>query len=129
MNAHTASTTQAQNVVPRVAKSDSRLSRNHPGLLASLGLAALLLVSAPALAQLMGDAQSFAILGGSAVTANGTGSVINGDVGIAPQPATSITGFPANATITPPQSRYQSTRLAASVDCDGAICLRPALGS
>jgi hypothetical protein len=45
-------------------------------------------------------AASFAIVGGSGVTANGTGSVINGDVGVSP--GTSITGFPANATIVPP---------------------------
>jgi Ice-binding-like/IPTL-CTERM motif len=106
MNAQTTSNTRSQHVVPRVAKSDSRLSRNHPGLLASLGLAALLLVSAPALAQSLGAAQSFAILGGSGVNANGTGSVINGDVGIAPAAATFITGIPANATVTPPFANH-----------------------
>lgn len=110
MNAQTTSTTQSQHLVPAVAKADSRLSRNHPGLLASLGLAALLLVSAPALAQLMGDTQSFAILGGSGVNANGTGSVINGDVGIAPAAATFITGIPpppaTGATVTLPFANH-----------------------
>ena len=70
-------------------------------LLVASGLAAtLLLGGAPAAAQTVGTAASFAIVGGSAVSANGTGSVVNGDVGVSP--GTSITGFPANATITPP---------------------------
>ena len=102
MNAQTASSTQSRHVMPCVAEADSRVGRNYPGLLASLGFAAFLLVSAPALAQTLGAAQSFAILGGTAVNANGTGSVINGDVGIAPAAASFITGFPANATVTLP---------------------------
>src|SRR6187397_1710190 len=70
-------------------------------LLAESGLAAaILLVGSPAPAQTVGAAASFAIVGGSAVAANGTGSVINGDVAVSP--GTSITGFPANATIVPP---------------------------
>jgi Ice-binding-like len=70
------------------------------------GFAALLLVSAPALAQSLGAAQSFAILGGTAVSATAPGSVINGDVGIEPTALTGITGFPANATVTPPFSIF-----------------------
>ena len=81
-------------------------------LLASLGFAALLLVSAPALAQVLGDAQSFAILGGSAVNANGTGSLINGDVGVSP--GSSITGFPAQANTVPPFSFSHSADTAAN---------------
>jgi hypothetical protein len=50
MNAETTSISQSRHVMPRVAKADSSLSQNHPGLLASVGFAALLLVSAPALA-------------------------------------------------------------------------------
>ena len=65
-----------------------------------------LLVSAPAMAQDVGAAQSFAILGGSAVTANGSMSTIDGDVGIAPSAATFITGFPAQATVTPPFANH-----------------------
>lgn len=64
------------------------------------GFAALLLSAAPAHAQSVGAAASFAIVGGSAVAANGTGSVVDGDVGVSP--GTSITGFPANASIVPP---------------------------
>jgi Ice-binding-like/Putative Ig domain/IPTL-CTERM motif len=116
MNAQSASTTRSQHLVPRVAEAHSRLSRNYPGLLASLGFVALLLVSVPALAQLLGNAQSFAILGGSAVNANGSGSSVNGDVGINPAAATFITGFPANATIVLPFSNHgnDSTAINAS---------------
>jgi uncharacterized repeat protein (TIGR01451 family) len=71
---------------------------------ASAGFAALLCGSSPAWAQTVGNAQSFAIMGGSAVNANGTGSVIDGDVGVAPAAGTFITGFPANATVVPPFS-------------------------
>jgi len=68
-----------------------------------MGFAALLFCGAsPASAQAVGAAQSFAILGGTAVTAAPPLSTINGDVGIAPAAATFITGFPANATVTPP---------------------------
>jgi hypothetical protein len=82
MNAQSASTTRSQHLVPRVAEADSRFSRNHPGLLASLGFAAVLLVSAPALAATappLGAAAGYAALGPTGVTC--TTSTINGDVG------------------------------------------------
>ena len=69
-------------------------------LLATAAFAAFLDGPSPALAQSLGSAASFAILGGSIVNANGTGSVINGDVGVSP--GTSIAGFPANATVVSP---------------------------
>ena len=69
-------------------------------LVAGVVWAALLHDPTRVLAQSVGAAESFAIVGGSAVNANGTGSVINGDVGVSP--GTSITGFPLSATVVPP---------------------------
>ena len=71
-------------------------------LLASMGFAVFLYGASPASAQTLGAAQSFAVLGGTAVGANGSGGHINGDVGIAPAAGSFITGIPANATVTPP---------------------------
>ena len=76
-------------VAPRVAETDSRSSRSHPGLLASLGFAALLSVSAPALAQVAPNlltAAPFAVLGTNAIPTIGT--VTCTDTG----PGTGITG-------------------------------------
>jgi len=67
-----------------------------------MGFAALFCGASPATAQAVGAAQSFAILGGTAVTAAPPLSTINGDVGIDPTAATGITGFPANATVVAP---------------------------
>jgi hypothetical protein len=68
----------------------------HTKLRTSLGLFALLAIAVPAFGQsapTLGRVQSFAVLGGSAVTAAGpAGTVIGGDVGSAPTPT--ITGFP-----------------------------------
>jgi hypothetical protein len=64
------------------------------------GIVAFLSGTAPVAAQSTGSAQSYAVLGGSAVTVAGTGSVINGNVGVSP--GTSITGIPAGATVVPP---------------------------
>ena len=64
--------------------------RKRAGFVASVGVAALLCSSSLTLAQTVGDAASFAVKGGSAVNINGTGTVINGDVGVST--GTSITG-------------------------------------
>jgi hypothetical protein len=77
-----------------------RVKGVYLSLLATAGFSAFLDAPLPASAQSLGSAATFAILGGSAVNANGTGSVINGDVGVSP--GTSITGFPASATVVPP---------------------------
>ena len=69
-------------------------------LAVTIGFAAFLFGPSEALAQPLGSAQSFAVVGGSAVTAAGTGTVITGDVGVSP--GTSITGFPAGATVVAP---------------------------
>ena len=87
-------------------------------LLAGMGFAVLLYGVSPASAQVLGTAQSFAIVGGQAVNANGSGSTINGDVGINPAAATSITGIPANATITLPFQNHGNDAIAISASVD-----------
>ena len=76
--------------------------RTTVGLVAGVGLVMLLGGVSPASAQTAGNAASYAIVGGAGVAASGSGSVVNGNVGINPAAATSITGFPANASIVPP---------------------------
>jgi hypothetical protein len=72
------------------------VSRKQLSLLTAVGFAGLLCGAPAAFAQTapsLGAAQSFAVLGGSAVTNTGP-SVVNGDLGISPNNALSITGFP-----------------------------------
>ena len=100
MNDQNASATQVQHGMPRVAARNSKLSRITRSLLASLGLTAFVLVSAPALAATappLGVAQQFGVLGSASVTAAGT-AVVNGDVGSSPTPT--ITG--AGLSTVPP---------------------------
>ena len=78
------------------------MSRKCTRLLATTGFAALLCGASPAWSQVIGNADTFAIVGGAAVNANGAGSTVNGNVGVNPAAATSITGFPGSATIVPP---------------------------
>src|SRR5579862_3437257 len=101
MNLKNKFTHQLENVAAG-AETVFRLSQIWTSLRATLAFAALLLVSGLAPAQSLGAAQSFAILGGSAVNANGAGSSVNGDVGVSP--GSSITGFPAEANVVPPFS-------------------------
>ena len=92
MNAQITSDSQSLHLLTHGAKAHSRLGRNHPGLFASLGFTALLLASAPALAQVapnLGTAAPYTVLGTNVAAAVGTvtctntgpGSTINGQVG------------------------------------------------
>jgi Ice-binding-like/IPTL-CTERM motif len=92
MSAQTAPDTRYQHVVPGVAEANSRFGRNSPGLLASLGCAAFLLISAPALGQILGTASNFAVLGATPSVTNTGATIVSGNVGV--WPAGSITGFP-----------------------------------
>jgi len=69
---------------------------------ASVGFAALLSVECrsahAATAPSLGNAQSFAVLGGSAVTNTGN-SIIRGDLGLSP--GTAVTGFPPGIVVPP----------------------------
>jgi hypothetical protein len=71
------------------------MRRRHDCVLGGLILGALLLGASPGFAQAtapsLGNAQSFAVLGGSTVTNTGS-SVITGDLGVSPGSA--VTGFP-----------------------------------
>jgi hypothetical protein len=77
----------------RVASEVIQMKRVGLYLIAGTGFAALLWGAVPANAQSLGTAQSYAVLGGSGVTAaGGAGTVISGDVGSSP--TASVTGFP-----------------------------------
>src|SRR3954449_8858281 len=97
-----------------------------------VGVAMLTLLRAPdAMAQTapsLGAAQSFAVLGGTSVSNTGP-SVINGDLGISPGVASSITGMGAatvnGATYAGPLTlagQAQAGRNAALVNLQGQAC-------
>lgn len=73
------------------------MRRERLSVVASVGFAAFLLVSAPALAQLLGTASNFAVLGATPNVTNTGPSVITGNVGV--WPALSITGFPPGSIV------------------------------
>jgi hypothetical protein len=65
-----------------------------------------LLYGGIASAQTPGAAQTFAVVGGTAVTVAGTGTVITGNVGVSP--GTSITGIPGGGTVVPPFATHNN---------------------
>ena len=129
MNAQSASTTQSQHLVPRVAEADSRFSRNYSGLLGSLGFAVLLLASAPALAATaptngLGSEATYGIVSGT-YTNTVSGTTINGTSG---QPAVCFTTGPAvtptitGTIVTPCPSATGTDQNAALSDLNSQSC-------
>jgi len=86
------------------------MTRRDAGAIAATSLVMFFHGASLVSAQTVGAASSFAIVGGSAVSANGAGSIVNGDVGVSP--GTSITGFPAAASTVPPYSTHINDGLA-----------------
>ena len=73
---------------------DARMQRRFRALFAGAAFAALVGASSPAVAQTyLGTAQPFAVLGATAVTCT-VASAVTGDLGISPNGAASITGYP-----------------------------------
>jgi hypothetical protein len=75
------------------------MMRKNLGLVASAGMITWLCGASIALAQAapsLGSAQSFAVLGGSAVTNTGS-SIVTGDLGVSPGSA--VTGFPPGLVV------------------------------
>jgi len=88
--------------------------RRYLSSLAAVGFAALFFGPSPALAQpyLGANLSPFAVLAGSAITCTGPG-VVTGDMGISPNGASSITGFPVPCTVTGATHAADATALAA----------------
>lgn len=96
MNAQATPNCHAQQIVHRTIEAHPIFSRILRRCLVNLGAVALIGISASTLAATapsLGTAQSFAVLGASAVTNTGS-SVVSGDLGISPNGASSVTGFP-----------------------------------
>lgn len=94
MNVHSAVIAQAPWIARRTSEVSTAPHPSRGGWWATLGIACALLLSfpAPALAQILGTASSFAVLGATPSVTNTGASVITGSVGV--WPAASITGFP-----------------------------------
>src|SRR5580765_180619 len=96
------------------------------GCVASVGLAVFVWSSAPARAQGVGAAASFAVEGFSGVTAaGGAGTVITGDVGSSP--SASITGFPPAVVALPFGLHFNDGPAIAAQSAD--VALFTALGN
>jgi hypothetical protein len=91
------------------------VSQRRQGILASLGLAVLLYGASPASAQIsLGTAESFGVLGGSAVTNTGS-SIVGGNLGVSP--GTAVTGFPPGS-VTPPGTIHSADAVAGQAQVD-----------
>jgi hypothetical protein len=101
MKAQTASVTRSKHVAPHVAEADSRFSRNYPGLLASAGFVALLLLvqsnaGLAATAPNLGSTTTYGVVSSTFTNSNtAPQTIINGT---ALQPAVCYTTAP----VTPP---------------------------
>lgn len=92
MSTRSACKNQPEYIWPRTAKATPGSGRCYSRIMACAGFAAFLGASAPALGQTyLGTAQPYGVLAGSAVTCT-TSANINGDLGISPNDASSITG-------------------------------------
>jgi uncharacterized repeat protein (TIGR01451 family) len=78
----------------RQSCSKPRVRASHGSSLSVTAAVAAMLLCSGAYAQTipLGDATSFSVLGASAITSNGA-TIVVGDLGIAPNTATSVTGF------------------------------------
>jgi hypothetical protein len=90
------------------------MNRRYLSSFAAVGFAALFCSPGPALAQpyLGANLSPFAVLAGSAITCTGPGTV-TGDMGISPNGAASITGFPVPCNVTGATHAADATALAA----------------
>src|ERR1700694_5589863 len=99
MNAQTASSAQSHHVVVPTAKADSRFGRDYPGLLASAGFVALLLLAQSdaawaATAPSLGSTSTYGVVSSTFTNSNtAPQTIINGT---ALQPAVCYTTAPVN---------------------------------
>src|ERR1039457_777178 len=93
MNAQTASVTRSQHVAPPAAEADARFSRNYPGLLASAGFVALLLLAQSdaawaATAPNLGSTSTYGVVSSTFTNSNtAPQTIINGSVCYTTPPA------------------------------------------
>ena len=127
MNAQTASVTRSQHVAPPAAEADARFSRNYPGLLASAGFVALLVLAQSdaawaATAPNLGSTSTYGVVSSTFTNSNtAPQTIINGDVCFTTGPVTpplTITG----ATITPCPPATGVDQGFASANLNGQPC-------
>lgn len=128
MNAQNSHVTQYQCVAPRVTQANASFSRSYRGLLASMGCAALLLISAPALAATapsLGTASTYGIAASTFTNIGNTAPLtrITGDVCTTTPSATAastITGAYTD-TNTPPGGSCTAAHATMGADITAAL--------